>query len=143
MMRPNKHYLLFQRLFAGLQRRDAELPRQRRCAARGHPEDGPLRRGVQGHRRAAGGVRPQGLVPVHGVRGGREPAPLRLDRAGLHHARRRGARRRDARGHPRGLQPRPRRAAHRRPHQDRGGRGRARRQEARRGGAEQEDGARD
>ncbi|XBI92529.1 hypothetical protein VPH35_029568 [Triticum aestivum] len=88
------------RLGFGLQGHHAKLPGQRNGAPGGSREDGLLSPGVQGLGRAARGLLPQGLVQIHGVRGGREPAPLRLDCSGIHNARRRRAHRCHACGHP-------------------------------------------
>jgi hypothetical protein len=93
---------------AGLQEHHGELPGERDGSEARSGEDGEVQHRVQGQRRAAGGLLPQGQQPAQRVRDLRLPAPLRVDRAGLHDAPRRAARDRAPRGHPRGLQPHPR-----------------------------------
>uniref|UniRef100_A0A804R6U9 glutamate decarboxylase n=1 Tax=Zea mays TaxID=4577 RepID=A0A804R6U9_MAIZE len=94
----------------GVQEHHGELPRERHGAQGGPGEDGPLRHRVQGRRRPAGGLLPQGPQPARRVRDLGHAAPLRLDRAGIHHAPRRAARHGAPRRHPGGVQPHPRRA---------------------------------
>uniref|UniRef100_A0A453IJN4 glutamate decarboxylase n=1 Tax=Aegilops tauschii subsp. strangulata TaxID=200361 RepID=A0A453IJN4_AEGTS len=97
-------------LEAGVQEHHGELPGERHGGEGGPGEDGALQHRVQGRGRAAGGLLAQGPQPARRVRDLRHAAPLRLDRAGLHHARRRAARHGAPRRHPGGVQPHPRRA---------------------------------
>jgi hypothetical protein len=117
---------------AGIQEYHAELHGEH-GSTEGRPRgDRPVRDRLQGLGRAAGGLLAQGQQRVHRVRRVRQPAPLRLDRAGVHHAAERRARGRPTRGHQGGLQPELGRAARLRHPQGRAGARRARREGRRR-----------